>query len=363
MLTIVYSFNKRGFEAEYWQREIAAASDDEFRFVPFNHDPYLDPMLYIRAQLLDNVYYDRHPGLGALYETFDKVVRDAGADAVIVDTCPPYHPDYLQRQPYYKVLRIADGPLSAYDRDFAYLHAYDHVLYHSPAYSRDMDMREKLAYCGARRADFWPLALFDAAFDPDTGEDQLLAGARDIDVVFVGALHVNKMPLLARVKKALGARCRLHGLTSFKRNVYFNVKHGFPGWIRPIASREYVPLYRRAKIGFNVHNRGDYTVGSYRLFELPANGVMQLSDGGRFLEAFFETGREIVGYRDADDLIDKLTYYLEHDDERVAIARAGYRRVMRDHRIRDRLREAGRLVRDGMEQKRVARDLQGSAAR
>jgi spore maturation protein CgeB len=363
MLTIVYSFNKRGLEAEYWQREIAAASDDEFRFVPFNHDPFLDPMLYIRAQLLDNIYYDRHPGLGALYESFEQVVRDAGAEAVIVDTCPPYHPDYLQRQPFYKVLRIADGPLSAYDRDFAYLHAYDHVLYHSPAYSRDMDMREKLAYCGATRADFWPLALFDAAFDPGRTEDELLAAARDVDVVFVGALHVNKMPLLARVKKALGPRCRLHGLTSFKRNAYFNVKHGFPGWVRPIASGEYVPLYQRAKIGFNVHNRGDYTVGSYRLFELPANGVMQLSDGGRFLDAFFETDREIVGYRDADDLIDRLRHYLDHDDARAAIARAGYRRVMRDHRIRDRLRQAGRLVRDGMDQKRFARDLQGSAAR
>jgi len=42
----------------------------------------------------------------------------------MVDTCPPYHPDWLCKLPVFKVLRVADGPLAAYDRDFAYAHAY-----------------------------------------------------------------------------------------------------------------------------------------------------------------------------------------------------------------------------------------------
>jgi len=361
VLTIVYSFNKRGLEAEYWQREIAAASNDQFRFVPFNHDPFLSPSLYIRGQLLDNLYYEEHPGLMRMYREFEAVIGESRADAIIVDTCPPYPPDYLRRQPYYKVLRVADGPLSAYDRDFAYLHAYDHVLYHSPAYSRDLGMAEKLAYCGARHADFWPLGLFDAVCDATKTEQTILAGERDIDVLFVGALHVNKMPLIARVKKALGSRCRVHGLTSFKRNVYFNLKHGMPGWVRPIRAEDYVRLYQRTKIGFNVHNRGDYTVGSYRLFELPGNGVMQISDGGQSLDAFFKTGSEIVSYRDADELIDRLRHYLAHDDERRAIALAGYRRVMRDHRIGPRLHQAARLIQQGMQRDMTERAVRRGA--
>src|SRR5262249_53441609 len=157
----------------------------------------------------------------------------------------------------------------------------------------------------------------------------------------------NKMPLLAKVKKAFGRRCRLHGLATLKRNVYFNAMFGFPGWVRPIRIDDYVPLYQRSKIGFNVHNRGDYTVGSYRLFELPGNGVMQISDGGEYLDAFFKVGEEIVGYKGADDLIDRLRYYLAHVDERRTIALNGYRRVMRDHRIRDRLRQMAALIRQG----------------
>jgi spore maturation protein CgeB len=348
VLTILYSFNKHGFEAEYWTREIAAAATDTYRFIPFNHGPYLEPSLYSRAQLLDNLYDARHPGLQRLYREFEELVKTTHAAAVLVDNYPPYHPDYLRRHSIYKVLRIADGPLSAYDRDIAYAHAYDHVLYHGPAYSRDMGMAEKLAYCNVRRADLWPLALFDAAYDETQSEDALFSRERDIDVVFIGALHVNKMPLLAAVKKAFGRRCVLRGLTSLKKNVYFNLKYGFPGWVRPIPAESYVPIYQRAKIGFNVHNRGKYTFGNYRLFELPGNGVMQLSDGGEYLGSFFDVGREIVGYDKADDLIDLIRHYLLHDDERVRIAREAYRRVIAEHRISRRLAEAATFIAEGM---------------
>jgi spore maturation protein CgeB len=348
-MKIIYSFNKRGFEADYWQREIAAASDDRYQFLPFNHDPYLDTSLYQRAQLLDNLYFARHPGLLRMYADIQEFIKKEGVEALIVDNCFPYHPDFLKKIQIYKVLRTTDGPLMAYDRDFAYLHAYDHVLYHSPAYSRDMDMEDKFRYCGARKIDFWPLASFDAICDPSKTDIDILAAQRDIDVIFIGALHVNKMPLLGRVKKALGSKLKLHGLTSLKKNVYFNLKYGFPGWVSPIAFEDYVSFYQRAKIGINVHNRGDYTVGNYRLFDLPANGVMQISDGGEYLNHFYSVGEEIVSYHDADELIDKVKYYLAHDEERERIALNGFKRVRTDYKIAKLLRKVGDLIKKGME--------------
>lgn len=350
-MRILYSFNKRGAEAAFWQREIAAASNAEFTFIPFNHDPYLDPNLYLRAQRLDDLYYERHAGLIRLYMEVEARVRDDKIDVIMVDNCPPYHPDWLRNLPAYKVLRTSDGPLTAYDRDFAYIHAYDLVLYHSPAYSRDMEMGEKLQYVGAKKTAFWPLGVFDAAFTPEMSEDELFSLERDIDVVFVGALHLGKMPLIAKVKKAFGVRCRLHGLTSFKKNLYFNAKYGFPGWVRPIEQSDYVSLYQRAKIGFNVHNRGKYTVGSYRLYELPANGVMQISDGDEYLNVFFNEGEDIVGYKNADDLIDKILFYLAHDAERTRIARNAYRQVVQNYRIKDLLHKAGRIIYQEMKDK------------
>jgi spore maturation protein CgeB len=348
-MRILYSFNKEGFEAEYWTREIAAASTNNCQFVPFNHGRYLNPLLYIRAQLLDNLYYQQHSALLRMYDDFDRKMREIDADAVIVDNCPPYHPDFLRRMPYYKVLRIADGPISAYDRDFAYLHAYDHILYHSPAYSRDMSMPEKLSYCGAKHFDFWPHALFDAMFDPRETKETILTHPRDVEVIFVGALHVTKMAMLAKIKKALGSRVRIHGVANLRKNVYYNLRYGFPGWVRPVRFEDYVPLYQRSLIGINLHNRGKYTVGSYRLFDLPGNGVMQISDGGEWLGYFFEEGNEIVGYDDVDDLIDKVRFYLDHAEERKRIALNGYRRVMKDHRFNQRMMQAVDLIRSRME--------------
>lgn len=347
-MNILYSFNKRGFEAGYWRSEIRSASTSEVRFIPFNHGDYIDPNLFLRAQLLDNLYFANDWRLAGLYKAFEAALREERVDALIVDTCQPYHPDYLRKVPVFKTLRIADGPLTAYDRDFAYVHAFDQVLYHSPAYSRDLDMAEKLRYLGVENCDFWPHALFDAMFDPKKTETDLMSANRDIDVIFIGALFPGKMPLIAQVKKAFGKRCRIHGLTNLKRNVYFNLKFGFPGWVRPARFADYVPLYQRSRIGINIHNRGDYTVGSYRMFDLPGNGVMQISDGGDFLSSFFRVDEEIVGYRDADDLIDKIHYYLKHEDERRQIALNGYRRVMKDHRIRQRLQHAAGLIRQGM---------------
>ena len=155
-MNILYSFNKSGFEADYWTREIAAASAGPYSFVPFNHGDYLDPNRSMRAQLLDNLYYQRDADLLRLYSVFEETLQARSIDAVIVDNCFPYHPDYLRKLSVYRVLRTSDGPMTAYDRDFAYVHAYDHVLFHSPAYSADMGMADKLRYCGATTVDFWP---------------------------------------------------------------------------------------------------------------------------------------------------------------------------------------------------------------
>jgi hypothetical protein len=347
-MKIVYSLNKKGFEANYWTREIAAASDEETTFIPFNHGDFVDPVRCTRAQLLDNLYYDRDPGLMRMYETVQQMIEVEGAQCLLVDNVLPYHPDFLRKLKVYKVLRTTDGPTAAYDRDIPYVHGYDHVLFNNPAHSRDMDMKEKMLYVGARRADFLPLALFDEMFDRSRTEETILAHDREVDIVFVGSLYFEKMPLLARLKKAFGRRVKMYGQGTWKRKAYFNVKYGFPGWVRSLPFERYVPLYQSSKIGVNVHIRGAFTLGSHRMFELPANGVMQISDGGKYLSAYYDVGNEIVGYDDDDDLVRKVSHYLDHPDERRRIALNGFRAVMARHRISRRLQEAAALIRDGM---------------
>jgi len=350
-MKLVYSFAKQGRDAKYWNDELARSSTPAWKLIPFNHGEYIPASDCIRAQLLDNAFFNSHSGLLRLYRDLERLLAREKADVLLVDNYPPYHPEFLRNLDVYKVLRINDGPIAAYDRDFAYVHAYEHVLYHTAAYSEHISMPDKLQYCGAKRSDYWPLALFDKMYDPSKTLADLLDAPRDIDIIYIGAMHLNKMPLLAKVKRAFRGRCKIHGLGSLKRNVYFNAVHGFPGWIRPISVDHYVPLYQRAKIGFNVHNRGKYTVGSYRMFDLPANGVMQISDGGEYLSQFYDVGNEIIGYDTPDELIDKLNYYLEHHDERNRIVRNAYNRTVHDHRMTTRIAELFSLLQRALEER------------
>jgi hypothetical protein len=164
-MRILYSYNKSDYEARYWHQEIASASTDDVVFLPFNHGTYLDPKKYVRAQLLDNLYYEGVSLLLKMYSDLQDTISAERIDVLLVDNCAPYHPEFLRKLNLYKVLRTSDGPLAAYDRDFPYCHAYDHVLYHSRAYSNELTMPEKLSYIGVRRADFWPMCVFDAMRD------------------------------------------------------------------------------------------------------------------------------------------------------------------------------------------------------
>lgn len=343
-MNILYSFNKIGFEQEYWYEEIGKSRGEDFKYFPFNHGDGLDPNDYITAQKLDGLYTSEDPALMRLYSTVESIISKNKIHAILVDNLNPYHPEFLRKLHVYKIRRTTDGPSIAYDRDIPYYHAFDMIFYHCPAYSKDLNMSEKLDYCGVNDKHFWPLAAFEKMYDPLKSEKDLFAQDRGVDIAFVGGLYPSKMELIASVKKKFGSDFHLHGLTGWKRNLYFNVKYKFPGWISPLKFIDYVPLYQKTKIGINTHLGGKYLLGNYRLFDLPANGVMQISDGDEYLNEFFKVGEEIESYNSQDELIDKIEYYLKDDTAREKIARAGYRRVLKDYTIGKQLKDAAELI-------------------
>jgi spore maturation protein CgeB len=68
-----------------------------------------------------------------------------------------------------------------------------------------------------------------------------------------------------------------------------------------------------------------------RNFEVPGCGGFLLTERVPHLERYFEPGREIGVYDGADELVEQVGYWLEHEDERAAVAAAGYRRVLAEH--------------------------------
>jgi spore maturation protein CgeB len=353
-MRIIFSFNKAGREAEYWEKEISAASSGDLQLFPFNHGAFLDPSNYSSALALDRLYQNRDARLFSMYGEFERLLKQTDSQAVIVANAPPYHPDYLKGIAAYKVLYSADDPGATYLINIPYLHAYNHVFFVAPTYSADMDMKEKMAYAGMTNADWLPISVFDFEHDATATEEEVFSRPRDIDVIYVGGFWRQKLPILARVKRAMGKGFKAYGFFNVKHNLFINGRYGFGGWVSPVSLEQRVALYQRSKLGFNIH-WNEHGLGNQRLYHLPANGVMQLSDCAADLHRIYEPDREIVGYREADDLIDLLRFYLRRDEQRLEIARNGYRRTMRDYRFKTVVRLAGTLIRQGMDRIQWAR--------
>jgi spore maturation protein CgeB len=75
------------------------------------------------------------------------------------------------------------------------------------------------------------------------------------------------------------------------------------------------------------------------LFETTGIGTFLLTDQKSNLSQFFELDREIVAYTDAQDCIAKALYYLDHEQQREAIAQAGQRRTLGEHTYHKRMVE------------------------
>lgn len=99
-------------------------------------------------------------------------------------------------------------------------------------------------------------------------------------------------------------------------------------------------IFAESKIVINRHIgvSGDYA-NNMRLYEATGTGAMLITDHKRNLNDLFKVGKEVVEYKNSEDLIDKINYYLRNDNEREKIARAGQKRTLKDHNYRLRMKE------------------------
>lgn len=82
-----------------------------------------------------------------------------------------------------------------------------------------------------------------------------------------------------------------------------------------------------------------------RLYEATGVGTLLITDRKENLREMFEPGKEVVAYRSPQECVELIQYYLEHDDERVAIASAGQQRTLREHDYYHRMQEMVDIVR------------------
>lgn len=98
-------------------------------------------------------------------------------------------------------------------------------------------------------------------------------------------------------------------------------------------------VFHNSKINLNITSRTIESGIPQRVFDILACGGFCLTNYQPEIAELFEDGLELVMYTDIDDMLQKVEYYLTHEEERKQIAQAGYEKVKTAFSIRDRIVE------------------------
>jgi spore maturation protein CgeB len=170
------------------------------------------------------------------------------------------------------------------------------------------------------------------------------AVSRRHDVTFVGgldpAVHPVRTSLLARVATELDVAIWGYGVEAVPEDAPHRHWYRGEAW-----GLDMFRVLADSRITLNGHEDvADGYAANMRLFEATGVGTLLLTDARSNLGDFFEPGREVVVYTDADDLIEKARFHLEHEDERRKIAAAGQARTLGEHTYRDRIAELASML-------------------
>jgi len=119
-------------------------------------------------------------------------------------------------------------------------------------------------------------------------------------------------------------------------------------WMSP---HETAATYSGSKIVINLHrshidevvNNNTLAIPAVspnpRTFEIAASGTLQLCDAREDMSSFYKPGEEIETFSNPQEMMDKIRFYLTHEEERRAIALRAFERTLKDHTYTKRLNQ------------------------
>jgi hypothetical protein len=184
--------------------------------------------------------------------------------------------------------------------------------------------------------------LLRFGFEPAVLE-RFQRGNRSIPVSFVGNLfpaHVSRIQWLEYLCK------RTPALVWTPSTNWLPAGSSITGRNQGIAwGNEMFEILCKSRITLNHHiDVAQAYAGNLRLFEATGIGSLLITDSKKNMHEMFELGKEVVVYNSPEECAEMVQYYLEHDDQRETIARAGQQRTLRDHTYYDRMQQLVAIV-------------------
>jgi len=192
------------------------------------------------------------------------------------------------------------------------LACYDHVF--SPRRASLEDLR----LLGCAQVSYVSFAYAPELHFPEPPATAQERAQFDADVVFVGGADRDRVPYIAALIRA-EFKVALYGgyWERFSETRSYAHGHADPQTLRKAIGG--------AKVALGLVRRANRDGHSMRTFEVPAIGACMLTEGTEeHREIFGEEGKAVLYFSTIPEMIDKLCWLLDHEDERRRLAEASH---------------------------------------
>lgn len=184
--------------------------------------------------------------------------------------------------------------------------------------------------------------LFRLGFEPAV-LDAVEETERSVQVSFVGSLsefHTSRRRWLEDICQGGDVKVWGSEANGLPRDSTLRESYQGPAW-----GLDMYRVLRSSLITLNHHiDMASDHANNMRLYESTGVGTFLVTDGMETLHKMFEPGKEVATYRNSQDCLEVVRYFLENEDERDKIAQAGQRRTLREHTYHHRMRELIQIV-------------------
>ncbi|WP_106768575.1 glycosyltransferase family protein [Paenibacillus faecalis] len=194
------------------------------------------------------------------------------------------------------------------------------------------------------------------AVNPKVFHPKYVSTSYQTDICFIGTAFWNRVEVIDRLASMLrNKKVVISGWWWDRLQNYslLSDKIKLGDWMTPEDTASY---YNGAKIVINLHRAADddtinansrkipaHSVNP-RTFEIAGCATLQLSDLRRDLGQVYSAGTEIGTYGSYDELLEKIEYYLQHEEERQQMALNSLIRTRRDHTYHNRLTSMLKII-------------------
>jgi len=162
------------------------------------------------------------------------------------------------------------------------------------------------------------------------------------DVVFIGHFENDGRDETIKYLIENGIDIKLYGPEWHKSKHYDFILEKM-NEIKPVYN-DYNLALNSSKIALVFLSKLNHDTYTRRCFEIPATKTMMMAEYTNDLNSLFEEGKEAEYFRNKEELLEKIKYYLANEKKQKKIGENGYKRLMKDgHEVVDRCREILRI--------------------